>query len=169
MRSPRPLVRPGWALAALVAATALAVSTLRRTLAIDDPAAERAAVPAAMATPVPGAGTPVARLAAAVSKDPFHVERRRPTARFRLPGEALPQDSVPAALDAGTRFQLIGTAVLAEGRGFAMCQWGTEPPRLVRVGERVGDLTLRVVDRGRATFTDGNGRRMEVRVPKAGT
>ena len=117
---------------------------------------------------MPNASTAATRLAAAVDQDPFHVERRRPAVRFRLPGEALAQDSVPAAA-AGTPFLLIGTAVLAEGRGFAMCQWGSEPPRLVRVGERVGDLTLRVVARGRATFTDGNGRRMEVRVPKAGT
>ena len=169
MKSVRPLVPPRVALAALVVTGALAASTLRRALEAEPSIAVEAGALAVPAIPVPGAGTAVGRVLVAVNKDPFHVERRRPAVRFRLPGESAPSDTVAPASDAGNPFQLIGTAVLPEGRGFAMCQWGTESPKLVRVGERVGDLTLKLVTRGRATFVDAAGRTREVRVPKAGT
>jgi hypothetical protein len=107
-------------------------------------------------------------LAAAVGKDPFHPERRRPSLRFRFPGEGSPSpatDSAPAA----TVFKLIGTAIMPEGRGFAMCQWGAEPPKLVRIGETVGTLTLKKVEPGRAVFLTTGGKRFEVQVPKAGS
>jgi len=167
--SPRPVVSPRIALAALAACGILAGWTLRRALDVEPPAGVQPARPVALPVPVPGGGTPAARLAAAVDRDPFHPERRRPAVRFRLPGEALPADSAAAAAGATGPFLLIGTAVLSEGGGFAMCQWGSEPAKLVRVGERVGNLTLELVARGRATFVDAAGRRTEVRVPKAGT
>lgn len=58
---------------------------------------------------------------------------------------------------------------MPEGRGFAMCQWGADPPRLVRIGESVGGLTLKGIQPGRAIFLTGGGKRYEVQVPKAGT
>jgi hypothetical protein len=171
MKSVRPFVPVRMALAALIVASAIAASTLRRALEPEPSVAVVAGSLAMPATPVPvpGTGTAAGRVLAAVNKDPFHAERRRPAVRFRLPGEAVSPDTLTAAAGAGNLFQLIGTAVLPEGRGFAMCQWGTESPKLVRVGERVGDLTLKVVARGRATFVDATGRTREVRVPKAGT
>lgn len=170
MRPVPLLISPRTASLVCVACAMLALWTGRRALRIDTHSGvELPRRPEALRTPMPGAGVPAARLAAAVGKDPFHVERRRPAVRFRLPGESQPSDSAPPAPSAAGSFLLIGTAVLPQGRGFAMCQWGADPPRLVRVGERVGDLTLKQVARGRATFVDGGGRRMEVRVPKAGT
>jgi hypothetical protein len=112
--------------------------------------------------------TPSASLAAAVEGDPFHPERRRPAERFRLPGEAGPSDTLAAA-DGAASLRLLGTAVLAEGRGFAMYQAGAETPRLVRVGETVGELTLKRVEQGRAVFRTRAGRAVELRVPKAGS
>jgi hypothetical protein len=168
VKSIRPLVPTRVALAVLVVTCAIAASTLRRALEPEPSVAVEAGAPAVPATPIPGTGTAAGRVLAAVNKDPFHAERRRPAVRFRLPGESAPSDSLTPAAGAGL-FQLIGTAVLPEGRGFAMCQWGTESPKLVRVGERVGDLMLKVVARGRATFVDATGRTREVRVPKAGT
>ena len=110
---------------------------------------------------------PAARLAGAVGKDPFHPERRRPAVRFRLPGESRPgaADSTSARVP----FKLIGTAAMPKGKGFAMCQWGEEQPRLVRIGETVGDLTLKGVTPGRAVFLTSGGERFEVQVPKAGS
>jgi hypothetical protein len=169
MKSVRPFVPVRMALAALIVASGVAASSLRRALGPESSVAVVAGSLAIPATPVPGTGTAAGRVLAAVNKDPFHAERRRPAVRFRLPGESAPSDSLTPATGAGNLFQLIGTAVLPEGRGFAMCQWGTESPKLVRVGERVGDLTLKNVARGRATFVDATGRTREVRVPKAGT
>ncbi|HEX6616909.1 MAG TPA: hypothetical protein VF046_11450 [Gemmatimonadales bacterium] len=84
-----------------------------------------------------------------------------------MPGEPLAGSPVQPAGE--PPFRLIGTAVLPAGRGFAMCQMGEQPPRLVRLGERVGDLVLKRVHQGRATFESAEGRQVELRVPKAGT
>jgi hypothetical protein len=82
----------------------------------------------------------------AVDHDPFHPERRRPGTRFRLPADAVTGSSVQHPV------RLLGTVVLPGGLGFALCQLGGEPPRRVRIGERVSDLTLVRVEPGRAVF-----------------
>jgi hypothetical protein len=169
MRTGRLWLSPRAALAVFAGCGAVALWALHDALALDAAEAIRSVRNRdALVLPAPAAEVSASRLTAAVAKDPFHVARRRPGVRFRLPGEALP-DGVPATAEAGGQVQLIGTAVLPQGHGFAMCKWGAEPARLVRVGERVGDLTLRFVGRGRATFVNREGRSMEVRVPKAGT
>lgn len=170
MRTRRPWLSPRAALAVFVGSGAVALSAMHGALDLDAAGTVRSVRSLdALVLPAPAAGISASRLTAAVAKDPFHAARRRPGVRFRLPGEALSSDGVPATAEAGGQVQLIGTAVLPHGHGFAMCQWGAEPARLVRVGERVGDLTLRFVGRGRATFVNREGRRMEVRVPKART
>jgi hypothetical protein len=147
----------------------LAAWIFQRAVAIDPlPPALASQSGSSVAVPEPSAGTTPAQLAAALSKDPFHLERRKPRERFRLPGESLPA-AAASPETTGSSFQLIGTAVMPEGRGFAMCQWGADPPKLVRIGERVGTLTLKTLAQGRAVFVDAGGRTMEVRVPKAGT
>jgi hypothetical protein len=170
VRSGRPLVTPRAALAVFVGSSTVAALSFRRAIAIDPlpPTPAPQASAASIAVPAPSAGTAPARLAAALNKDPFHPERRKPLQRFRLPGEALPATAAASETTASP-FQLIGTAVMPEGRGFAMCQWGADPPKLVRIGERVGTLTLKTLTQGRAVFVDAGGRTMEVRVPKAGT
>lgn len=166
--TPRLRVSPALALTLFVASAVLAGWSLRRALQTDT-----ASAPAPV-SPIPGSAAvdppaPLAtgRLAAAVGKDPFHPERRRPALRFRFPGEGLPSAATEAAPAAA--FKLIGTATMPEGRSFAMCQWGAEPPKLVRIGESVGDLTLKKVEPGRAVFLTAGGKRLEVQVPKAGS
>jgi hypothetical protein len=115
---------------------------------------------------------PQALSAAAVEHDPFRPERRRPAERFRLPGERGPNTA--AAPSSLPPIRLIGTAVIGDG-GFAMCQRASDAPKLVRVGEKFGDLTLRSVRQGRAVFRAADGTSVEVRVipaasvAKAGT
>lgn len=115
---------------------------------------------------------PPALSVAAVEQDPFRPERRRPSERFRLPGERAPDAG--AAQPAPAAIRLIGTAVIGAG-GFAMCQRGVEAPKLVRVGEKFGDLTLRTVHQGRAIFRAADGTSVELKatpnpsVAKAGT
>jgi hypothetical protein len=162
-------VSPTVALALLVASVVLAGWSFRRALLTDTlPAPARVSPAASTATADPPVPLATAQLAAAVGKDPFHPERRRPSLRFRFPGEGSPA-AAAAAAPAAAAFKLIGTATMAEGRSFAMCQWGTEPPKLVRIGESVGDLTLKKVEPGRAVFLTAGGKRFEVQVPKAGS
>jgi len=167
-----PLLHPRvlCALAACTTAGGAALWTLARALSVRPmpaPSVSEERVPqGGIYSP---AATPSASLAVAVENDPFHPERRRPAERFRLPGEAEPSDTLAAGNGAAASMRLLGTAVLAEGRGFAMYQAGAETPRLVRVGETVGELTLKRVDQGRAVFRTRAGRAIELRVPKAGS
>lgn len=104
----------------------------------------------------------------AVEADPFHAERRRPAIAFRLPGEGVSATPVEASSQTPVPV-LIGTALLPEGRSFAMCRVGTEAPKVVRVGEQVGGFTLKTVTQGRAIFLNAQGGTLEVGVPKAGS
>jgi hypothetical protein len=163
-----PRVPPSVALAALVTSAGLALWSLGKAVDLD----QLSSVAAAASVPEPaGAGHRLplasAELEKAVGKDPFHPERRRPAVRFQLPGEEPPDSGKAGATPAA--FKLIGTATMSEGRGFAMCQWGADPPKLVRIGESVGDLTLKAVQPGRAVFLTTGGKRYEVQVPKAGS
>jgi hypothetical protein len=156
---------------AVVSAGVMARSLVRAVLLapLPRPSASRAAEPEQS----PG-GTDrksSALAAAAVEHDPFRPERTRPAERFRLPGERAPEAAVQAAPSV---IRLIGTAVIGDG-GFAMCQRGVEAPKLVRVGEKFGDLTLRTVHQGRAIFRAADGSAVELKavpnpsVAKAGT
>ena len=109
---------------------------------------------------------PVQRVMAAVDRDPFHAERRRPAERFRLPEDSAAA-APPQRMDLA-RVRLIGTGVLPDGGGFAVCQVAGASPLLVRVGGSLGDLVLRAVAPGRATFTTPAGDSLVVSVSQAG-
>ena len=163
-----PRVPPAVALTAFLLSAGLAARSLGRAVELDrvSSVASASAIPelsgAAHRLPLAPA-----ELDKAVAKDPFHPERRRPSVRFQLPGETPPASADPT--EASAPFKLIGTAAMSEGRGFAMCQWGADPPKLVRIGESVGGLTLKAVQPGRAVFLTARGKRYEVQVPKAGS
>lgn len=100
----------------------------------------------------------------AVAKDPFHPGRRRPGQRFQVPDDVA--GVRPAA--ATVQVELIGTAV-TPGGGFAMCATSGGPPRIVRVGERLGDWTLNRVTQGAAEFAKPDGAIVVLRIAKAGS
>lgn len=108
-------------------------------------------------------------LAAAVEHDPFRKERRRPSVRYRVPGDAQPSVETAVLRAAPGALTLIGTVISAGGRSFAMCQLRAEPPRVVRVGDTIGAYTLRRVEQGGAYFVSDAGERLEIRVPQAGS
>jgi hypothetical protein len=151
-----------------VALTAVSWSLIR--LVTFDPLPAALAATAVTDAPVPQTRSPSPHELeqAAVEADPFNPARRRPAVAFRLPGEGIPEPQTPATTEAGS-LALIGTAVLPEGRSFAMCRVGTEAPRVVRVGEQVGGFTLKTVSQGRAVFLTAQGTTLEVGVPKAGS
>ena len=55
-----------------------------------------------------------------------------------------------------------GTAVGAEGRSFAMCSLDGSPTQIVRLGDRVGDFTVRAITRGAVEFSTPAGERISV-------
>lgn len=96
---------------------------------------------------------PRVNVAAAVDADPFNPARQRPTEVYMLPNELV----VPAATPQAEQVRVLGTVVNTAGSGFAMCQLGSEPPTIVRVGEKIGAYTLKRVVRGSATFAGPAG------------
>lgn len=113
----------------------------------------------------PQAPTPPARLRAAIAANPFRSDREPAPVAFQLPGAApVKSEGVPEV-----QLVLVGTAVLPEGRSFAMCRLGGDPPKVVHVGEQVGTFVLKSVDQGRAIFQAAHGGTLEVRVQKAGS
>jgi hypothetical protein len=151
---------------ALVGGGLLFAVTLTGALRLDPlPSPEPVVADAGARTEVSRPFYVAARMAAAVDKDPFHPERRRPDQPFRLPDEGAPPPGAPAEI-VGPR--LIGTGV-APGGGFAICQLPGGPARLIHVGEKLGNLTLHSVEPGRATFTTASGDSVVVRVPRTGS
>ena len=96
---------------------------------------------------------PRVNVAAAVNADPFSPERQRPAEAYRLPGELV----VAAPTARPEQLKVLGTVVSTGGSGFAMCQLGSEPPTIVRVGQKIGVYTLKRVARGSATFASPSG------------
>jgi len=100
---------------------------------------------------------------ATLASDPFSPDRA-------LPGEteadppAPPDTTLSAAAD---DIRLLGTVVHGS-TPFALCQLSSDAPRIVHVGEQLGDLTLISLDQGRATFRARTGTQVELSLSKPG-
>ena len=157
-----------WGIHEWIAATALAVSlallavATARAIHIEPlPAGNDAgAWPEAIPEFEPVPGLPHAQYAAAVDRDPFHPERRRPATRFMLLAEAgpAPAEAQPAPPATANRppLRLLGTTVLPDGRGLALLARDGEPPRLLRLGESWDGMELRRVSRGSAMLASAD-------------
>ena len=108
---------------------------------------------------------PKSDIEAAVDNDVFSVERSAPNAPYRMPGEpdpnakAAPQPDKPIVL---------GTAVATDGRHFATLQMRDGRPTLVRVGDKIGEWTVRSIDRGKVVIVSTGGIRAEISVTNPG-
>lgn len=162
-------------LAAVVLSAVLCARSFERAMSLEElPTRGRSGAAVEVPRIVKPAGEPAEALVAALESGPFHPERRRPAGRFRLPGDEAPVAEAPPPAEAEptappAQVQLIGTAVAPGGKSFAMVQLGSEPAKLVRIGEKVGDLTLKQVEQGRAVFLSAAGARVEVNANKAGS
>lgn len=163
------------ALAALAGSALLAVVSLRRALEISPlPAARPAPASAAPPAVADRADYPIEYLMVAVGRDPFSPQRR-PSGVYYPPGmEPLPETE-PTAPDpepytpAAPPIRLIGILLAPGGRAVALLEGGGQPARIVRVGERMGDHTLVLVERGRAVLRSASGNRLELKLSQPGT
>ena len=90
----------------------------------------------------------------AIDNDLFSPTRTPPAHAFKMPGE--PSDSGRAE---PPKPVVLGTAVTVDGSSFATCQFGTDNPRIVRVGDRVGEYVVKSIARGKVGFQRvGSGR-----------
>lgn len=153
------------AIVALIAALGLSVwSTAQamRATVVEAAPATVSVVPGALdAAPAPA----TIDVAAAIDADLFSPDRTAPAERYRMPGEAAPA----AAAAEPARPIVLGTAIAADGSSFATCQLDSPRLLMVRVGDKVGEYTVRIIERGRVVFTTPAGRSFEVLAPRAGS
>ncbi|HEX6745863.1 MAG TPA: hypothetical protein VF092_01010 [Longimicrobium sp.] len=153
-----------WTLAARVAAAALAgsaalaVTTFAAWRQVEPlPPAPRAEKIAAMPeVRVPRRDASDGVVLAAVARDPFRADRRRPPGRYRMPGEP-----APAPVDAPQlpvtqpppvyAYRLLGTVVLESG-GLAALAGPSGEGKIVRLGQQIDQFRLVRVTPGSATL-----------------
>lgn len=153
------------ALAVLGVALAFALWALVGALR-DSPAS---ALPAAQASRIAPlrqiALAPPADIDAAVDQDVFASDRSAPSEPFHMPGEA----SASSTAAASAKPTVLGTAVSSGESSFATAQFGTATPRIVRVGDKLGPYTVVAIARGRVTFRNADGDRLDVAAQAAST
>ena len=159
----------GLPLASLLAVAAAALlfgaSLLSAVRAGNPPAVDASPSSAAPAIAAPPLDPPRdSGATVALASDPFSPDRSLPGDAAADPSE--PGDSVAPVLAAEVK--LLGTVVRGVSP-FALCQLPSDAPRIVHVGERLGDLTLISLDQGRATFRARSGTQVELSLFRPGS
>jgi hypothetical protein len=175
MRRPPTLPARGplAAAVALAASVALSAAALWSAVRLDPlPTAAPLAPPPLLTADTAGgarhrvaAGDSGATGGDALDNDPFDPDRQLPEAYAAA--DPAPEIAGPPPVPVAV-VRLLGTVVLPGGRSFAVYQLPSQAPQTLRVGERIGTLTLVAVEPGRAIFRDADGRRVELHLPKAG-
>ncbi|MEP6493504.1 MAG: hypothetical protein ABJF01_12545 [bacterium] len=154
------------ALGALAVAVIVTAWTLARALradALPEPPAARVASLETITRRLPRAP---ADIQAAVESDLFSKDRSAPSAPYRMPGEKGDDDAPPPD---PMKPVVLGTAVATDGRNFATLQLGDGHATLVHVGDKIGDWSVKAIERGKVTLVSIHGIRADVTVPKPGT
>jgi hypothetical protein len=97
-------------------------------------------------------------VAAAIETDPFAADRSAPERAYRAPGED--GDDAPKAESAQP--VVLGTAVSDAVRSFATVQMGDSHAVIMRVGGKIGDYTIRTIERGHVVFTTPSGKKLDI-------
>lgn len=172
----------GWTLSNRIALAAAAISAaLCGTAVADarrlDPLPRRAEPEAMEAMPRIAArpGDPSGVLVlAAVARDPFRPDRRRPPGRYRLPGEAMPAamptytPPVYTAPAPTYSFRALGTVILPDGSGLAAVAGQSGEGRVLKVGQSIDGFRVVRVAPGVVTL-EGSDTTLVLRTPEGGT
>jgi hypothetical protein len=98
---------------------------------------------------------------AAVESDLFSPDREAPAQAFRMPGEP-PPHAAAAVVASVTKPTVLGTAVAPNGFSFATAELGVAGPRIIREGDKLGDFTVKTIERGRVVFLASDGTRFDI-------
>lgn len=104
-------------------------------------------------------------ISAVVENDPFSPDRSAPDAPYRMPGESDPSDRPVVMPDKPV---LLGTGVSTDKHNFATVQLGADRPTLVHVGDKIGQWSVKAIDRNKIVVVTSDGIRAEITVPKTG-
>jgi hypothetical protein len=151
------------ALTTLVIATAVLVWTLVRALRADALPSAASAQVGSLDAMKRGNIRPPANVESAVENDLFAVDRTAPANPYRMPGEADPNGK--PRVEPMKPF-VLGTAVATDGRHFATLQLGDGGPKLVHVGDKIGEWVVKSIERGRVVLVSTEGTRAELVAPK---
>jgi hypothetical protein len=110
---------------------------------------------------------PPANIQTAVENDLFASDRSAPESPYRMPGENSASDDRPVAEP--MKPNVLGTVVATDGHNFATLQLGDSSPKLVHVGDKIGEWTVKGIARGRVVLMSDGGSRAELTVSKPGT
>jgi hypothetical protein len=151
------------ALTALAISAALLLWTLVRALRANPlPPAVAAQVASADAMKR-GTIRPPADVESAVENDLFASDRSAPASPYRMPGEADP--NAKPRVEPMKPF-VLGTAVATDGHHFATLQLGDAAPKLVRVGDKIGEWVVKSIERGKVVLVSTEGTRAELVAPR---
>lgn len=171
----------GWTLSNRIALAAAALSAALCGTVVADArrldALPRRAEPEVM-EPMPQIASPPGdetgvRVLAAVARDPFRPDRRRPPGRYRLPGEELPPAMPAYTAPAYTppaptyAFRALGTVILPDGSGLAAVAGQSGEGRVLRVGQSIEGFRVVRVAPGVVTL-EGNDTTLVLRTPEGG-
>lgn len=110
--------------------------------------------------------TPLPDIGVAVSRNVFSPSRRAPAVAYRLSAvDPVADMAMEGALRERVDPVVLGTALGVNGTSFAMCSYEDAPAVVVRVGDQLGPYTVVAIARGRVTFRDVDGTRLEVESP----
>ena len=154
------------ALAALALGVALTGWSLTTALRAEPLPSAPAGTLASIESIKRGPITPPADIQSAVENDVFSPDRSAPSAPYRMPGEERPDDKPVVEPMKPT---VLGTVVATDGRSFATVQLGNDRPKLVHVGDKIGEWAVKAIERGKITLVSAAGSRVDVTVPKPGT
>lgn len=172
---------PGWtasnriALAGAALSAALcgtAVADARRLDPLPARAEPEAMEPMPRITRAPGDEGGV-RVLAAVARDPFRPDRRRPPGRYLLPGEAMPAVapaySAPAYSEPARSYpyRALGTVIMPDGTGLAAVAGQGGQGRVLRVGQSIDEFRVTRVAPGVVTL-QGPDTTLVLRTPEGG-
>lgn len=102
---------------------------------------------------------------AAVENDVFASDRSAPASPYRMPGESGGNSGPPQE---PLKPLVLGTAVATDGRSFATLQLGDASPTLVHVGDKIGEWTVKSIQRGKVVLVNTSGTRTDLTVPNPG-
>jgi len=110
--------------------------------------------------------TAPADIEAAVDNDLFASDRSAPNVSYRMPGEDREDKPVVEPM----KPTMLGTITGSDGRNFATLQLGDASPKLVTIGDKIGEWVVKGISRGKVVLSSSTtGSRAELTVNKPGT